>query len=439
MDTPELTQTLSAGGKPQKVQIRGWSVEVVAGPDKGKKATTLDALIRIGSDPTCDLVLTDPTVSRRHLEIERTSQGLWMRDLGSRNGVFLLDRQVLSAYLQHNDQLVLGKTRLKVRQESKPTECTVDAAERFGELWGGSERMRMVFAELRRLAAGDANALIEGETGTGKELAARALHAHSARKDGPFVVLDASALTDERALFGDGQEKGPFEAAQGGTIFLDEVADLSAAMQPRLLRLLDSKELTRPGQAPVALDVRIVASTQKNLDEEVRAGRFRGDLFFRLAVAKVKLPPLRARREDIPLLARKLLGDRAQPLSPTALAIFENYDWPGNVRELRNVLERRALFEGQDDERWLALLPKPGESAEEKSLGPLAQLPYHEAKDRVQTDFERAYFAEVMKESGFDLKVAESRTGLSVQSLYRLLKKNGLRLRDLKNAEGLDK
>jgi DNA-binding NtrC family response regulator len=186
--------------------------------------------------------------------------------------------------------------------------------------------------------------------------------------------------------------------------------------------------------------VRIIATTQRNLDEEVRAGHFRGDLFFRLAVARVKLPPLRARKDDLPLLARALLGAKAEPLKPDVLSLFDGYDWPGNVRELRNVLERRALFEGQDDARWLALLPRGEKKAEPSAaLGVLAELPYHEAKDRVLADFERAYFAEVMRVCGFDLEAAEKKTGLSVQSLYRLLKKNGLRLKDLKNTGDLDK
>ena len=440
METPEFTQTLSTGGK--RVQIRGWSVEVVAGPDKGKKATTLDALIRIGSDPTCDLVLSDPTVSRRHLELERGPRGLIVRDLGSRNGVFLQDRQVLTAIAQPNDTLSLGKTKLKVRQEGKPVERELEPGDRFGELVGASERMRLVFAELKAAAAQDVNLLIEGETGTGKELAARAVHAHSRRKGGPLVVLDSSSLTDERILFGDApNEPGALEQAQGGTVVLDEIADLPTLIQPRLLRVLESKELLRPNGAKAAIDVRIIATTQRNLDEEVRAGHFRSDLFFRLAVARVKLPPLRARKDDLPVLTRSLLGANAEPLKPEVLSLFDGYDWPGNVRELRNVLERRQLFEGQDDARWLALLPK-GEKrpeAEGAAIGPLADLPYHEAKDRILADFERAYFAEVMRAAGFDLKAAESKTGLSIQSLYRLLKKNGLRLKDLKNTEDLDK
>jgi two-component system response regulator GlrR len=439
MDKPEFTQTLSTGTR--RVQIRGWSVEVVAGPDKGKKATTLDALIRIGSDPTCDLVLEDPTVSRRHLELERGPRGLIVRDLGSRNGVYLQDRQVLSAVAQPNDTLSLGKTKLKVRQEGKPVERDLEASDRFGELVGTSERMRLVFAELKAAATQDANLLIEGETGTGKELAARAVHSHGKRKDGPLVVIDAASLTDERGLFGDaGNEPGALESAQGGTLVLDEIADLPTLVQPRLLRVLESKELLRANGTKLALDVRIIATTQRNLDEEVRAGHFRSDLFFRLAVARVKLPPLRARKEDIAPLTRALLGPNAEPLKPEVLSLFDGYDWPGNVRELRNVLERRALFEGQDDARWLALLPKGEKKADAaNALGPLVDLPYHEAKDRVQADFERAYFAEVMRSCGFDLQAAGTKTGLSVQSLYRLLKKNGLRLKDLKNTGDLDK
>jgi len=299
------------------------------------------------------------------------------------------------------------------------------------------------------------NLLIEGETGTGKELAARAVHAHSARRHGPFKVVDCNLITEdvaERELFGhlkgavpvaDTSAAGVFEAAQGGTIFLDEVAELPVALQPKLLRVLETREVHRIGEGKSReLDVRIIASTSKNLDEEVRQNRFRSDLFFRLAVARVRLPPLRTRRQDIPVLAKHLLATigTSFELSAQTLSLFEGYEWPGNVRELRNVLERGALMQETGNTSWLDFLanpPKKGEAPSRSGIDLAANLPYHEAKDRVLADFERIYFAEVMKLAAFDMKVAEQKTGLSMQSLYRLLKKNGLRLKDLKNAEGL--
>ncbi|HLL54276.1 MAG TPA: sigma 54-interacting transcriptional regulator, partial [Myxococcaceae bacterium] len=353
---PEVTEsvTVPEQRRSSRVQIHEWAVEVAAGPDKGKKVKTLDSLVRVGSDPSNDLVLTDPTVSRRHLEVERTSRGIILRDLGSRNGTFVEGRQTIQTFINPGDKMALGKTKLVVRQEAKATTVEVDGSESFGELVGASEQMRAVFAELRRIALQDMNLLLEGETGTGKELAARAVHDHSARRHGQFRVVDCNLIGEEaaeRELFGHlrGGEGAPgvFESAQGGTVFLDEVGELPLSLQPKLLRVLETREVPAPGGASHSVDVRIIASTNRNLEEEVRQGRFRADLYYRLAVARVRLPPLRVRREDLPVLARRILkGLNAQfELTAQTLSLFEGYDWPGNVRELRNVLERGALMQ----------------------------------------------------------------------------------------------
>ncbi|MBN1210835.1 MAG: sigma 54-interacting transcriptional regulator [Myxococcaceae bacterium] len=460
-EKPEVTQSVQTEleGRPVRIQVREWTVEVSTGPDKGKKITTQDSLVRVGSDPASDLVLTDPTVSRRHLEIERTAKGLVLRDLGSRNGTYLDGRQIIQVVLQSGDKVQLGKTKLTIKPDTRTTEVEVPSgADAFGSLVGTSERMRLLFADLRRIAREDMNLLLEGETGTGKELAARGVHQYSARRHGPFKVVDCNLITEEKAereLFGsmravDDEEKGVrgvFEAAQGGTLFLDEVGELPLALQPKLLRVLETREVPTLDGGAVPVNVRVIASTHRNLEEDVRQGRFRADLYFRLAVARVRLPPLRTRREDIPVLAHSLLQALKAnfELTPQTLALFEGYEWPGNVRELRNVLERGALMQETGNTSWLDFMAQPQRKVEAgaepaTSVGALVVgMNYHEAKDRVLADFERLYFAEVMKEVGFDMKAAEQRTGLSMQSLYRLLKKNGLRLKDLKNAEGLDK
>ncbi|MFY0524076.1 sigma 54-interacting transcriptional regulator [Archangium gephyra] len=456
-DRPEVTQTVqSPEGRSTRIQVRDWTVEVVAGPDKGKKVTTQDALLRVGSDVASDLVLSDQTVSRRHIELERTSKGIVLRDLGSRNGTFLDGHQVMQALIQPGDKVMLGKTKLALKQEARATEVEVmGGADAFGALVATSEKMRVVFAQLRGIAREDMNLLLEGETGTGKELAARAVHEHSRRRHGPFKVVDCNLITEEKAereLFGglrsNGDEggKGVFEAAQGGTLFLDEVGELPLSLQPKLLRVLESREVPSLDGAPVPVDVRVIASTHRNLEEDVRQGRFRADLYYRLAVARVRLPPLRTRREDIPVLAQSLLRGLKSSFELTAqtLGLFEGYDWPGNVRELRNVLERGALMQETGNVSWLDFMAQPerkdeGQPPSTSVAALVTGMPYHEAKDRVVADFERLYFAEVMRVSNFDMKTAEQHTGLSMQSLYRLLKKNGLRLKDLKNAEGLDK
>ncbi|MFZ5442730.1 MAG: sigma 54-interacting transcriptional regulator [Myxococcota bacterium] len=434
----ETTESVTIPGDSiTRVPIREWTVEVIGGPDKGKSISALTSgLVRVGSDESNDLVLSDNTVSRKHLEIERTPRGLLLRDLNSRNGTFLGGRPTLQAFLEPGDKIDLGKTRLTIKQKSRETEIELDGGEQFGDLVGVSEAMRIAFAELRRVTREDVTLLIEGETGTGKELAARAVHAYSVRRFGPFRVVDCANLTDagaERELFG---PDGAFATAQGGIIFLDEVAELPLAVQPRLLRILETREL--PGGKK--LDARIIAATARNLAEEVQQHRFRQELFFRIAVARVRLPPLRTRKIDIPTLARHLVKGLTTPidLSPQMLSLLEGYDWPGNVRELRNVLERGALMQATGNSSWLELLVPSDRRPDRSSLLEVAsRLPYHEAKDRVLADFEKHYFAEVMKQCGYDIKVAEERTGLSMQSLYRLLKKNGLRLKDLKNADGL--
>ncbi len=437
-----MTESVTLPGETvSRVPVREWTVEVVAGPDKGKKVSTLEGLVRVGSDPTNDLVLSDPTVSRRHLEIERTLKGLLLRDLSSRNGTFLEGRQVLQLFIESGDKIMLGKTRLAVKQKTRDTELELLDAETFGELVGTSEAMRIVFAELRRIAREDVTLLLEGETGTGKELAARAVHAHSNKRYGPFRVVDCAMLAEasaERDLFG---ADGAFPSARNGTLFFDEVGELPPGLQPKLVRILETKEIpAMAGQPARRLDLRVIAATGRNLAEEVQQGHFRQELFFRLAVARLRLPPLRTRKIDIPLLARHLVKGLSVSfdLNPQTLSLLEGYDWPGNVRELRNVLERGALMQATGNRSWLDLLVQGEKRTNHTTLlEVVSNLPYHEAKDRVQGDFERHYFAEVMKQANFDLQVAEQKTGLSMQSLYRLLKKNGLRLKDLKNADGL--
>ncbi len=288
------------------------------------------------------------------------------------------------------------------------------------------------------------NLLVEGETGTGKELAARAVHATSMRRFGPFRVVDCSLLdptSADKELFG---PEGAFALAEGGTLFFDEIGEVPGPVQARLLRVIDTREMaTGKGGATKPINARIIASTARNLVEEIEQNHFRKDLFFRVAVGRVRLPPLRTRKADIPVLAQylmKKLGANVE-LSSQNLSLLEGYDWPGNVRELRNVLERGALMQHTGNTSWLDFLVKPegtSKGAPKESLLQLvAGMLYHEAKDRVVADFERGYFAEIMKRSGFDMKDADARTGLSMQSLYRLLKKNGLRLKDLKNADGL--
>jgi len=337
----------------------------------------------------------------------------------------------------------------------------VDAARRaaapgeqdaFHNLVGRSARMREVYALLEKAAQVDATVLVLGETGTGKELAARAIHYHSARRARRFVAVNCGALPGELVeseLFGHARgaftgaaaaKPGLFEEAQGGTLFLDEVGELPLAAQVKLNRALQEKEIRRVGEStPVKIDVRIVAATHRDLREEVREGRFREDLFYRLNVIAVTLPPLRDRAEDVPLLATHFLEKHARALrraiaaiEPDALVRLAGYGWPGNVRELENTMERAVAVAGGDR---ISLADLPPELATAPAVGPagaLAALPYRDAVAGARDRVTREYLVALLTEFEGNVTRAAERAGLERESLHRLLRKHGLRSDDFK-------
>jgi DNA-binding NtrC family response regulator len=309
--------------------------------------------------------------------------------------------------------------------------------------------MRAVFHALERAAAGDATVLLRGETGTGKELAAEAIHRVNHRRDGPMIVVDCGALPAqllESELFGhekgaftgaDTRRSGAFEEASGGTIFLDEIGELALELQPKLLRALERREIRRLGSNTLLpVDVRIVAATNRNLRGEVNTGRFRADLFFRLAVIEVVLPPLRERTEDIPLLVERFLAEMGVLDRPEAahlstrdfLAALARHDWPGNARELRNYLHRCLALEEEpalDGTRDL-VATRPGG---EPSAGPVVdvRVPLRQARAAWQSELERQYLAELLRACGGNATKAARQAGLDRVHFYRLLWKYGLR------------
>ncbi len=328
-----------------------------------ERLVALDAgTISIGKAPSNDVVLDDPFVSSRHLRLERRGGGWRVRDLGSTNGTLLAGLRVTEAELPAGAPLVLGDVELVL-------ELGTDGPPRLAPAFEGmisrEPSMRQVFALIERVAAVDAAVTILGETGTGKELVARALHRLSPRHDAPFVPVNCSAIAAsliESELFGhergafsgaDRLRKGAFEEADGGTVFLDEIGDLPLELQPKLLRTLELGEVKRVGASrPLTVNVRILAATHRDLRAQVRAVKFREDLFYRLCVVPITLPPLRARRGDVRALAGHFLAraaPRGLPLrfSEEALAKLEAYDWPGNVRQLRNTVQRALLFRGE--------------------------------------------------------------------------------------------
>jgi transcriptional regulator with PAS, ATPase and Fis domain len=334
-------------------------VLVTSGPDAGQQIDVAGREIRIGTAVENELVLRDETISRFHCALEPTEFGLRVRDEGSTNGVWSAGNRIFDALLVATPVVLqLGDTQISV----SPLNVTVERErlniDRFGRMLGQSSRMRELFADLQRIAAVDISVLIEGETGTGKELVAEAIHDHSPRQDGPFVVFDCSAVAPnlaESELFGHVRgaftgavepRVGVFEQAQGGTIFLDELGELPKELQPKLLRVLEKREVRRLGASrSVPIDVRVVAATNRNLAAEVQRGAFREDLYFRVACAHIAVPALRSRMDDLPLLVEHFLATLQLPGTPATIPsqvweLFRSHRWPGNVRELKNAVQR---------------------------------------------------------------------------------------------------
>jgi two-component system, NtrC family, response regulator GlrR len=411
---------------------------VQRGPDRGSSFVIDRPHVVVGTDADCDLRLADAAVSRRQFEVRLTPGGHVLRDLESTNGTVVEGMRVVEAYLRRGARIEVGRTTLRFTPLHESVELLLSPRESFGDALGRSPAMRHVFAMLERVAPTDTTILLEGETGTGKEVLARAIHGQSPRAGGPFVVVDCGSIPAglvESELFG--HEKGAFtgaaearagafEVAAGGTLLLDEVGELPPDMQPKLLRALESREVRRLGaNRVVPVDLRVVAATHRDLSEDVRSGRFREDLFYRLAVVRVRLPALRERREDIALLAKEIAhkvrpdADPAAWLGDGVIAMLVGHDWPGNVRELRNVIDRLAAFPEAAD---LALDAAGGTRAPA-----LANLAYHEAKARALDAFERAYLhALLAREAGVVSRAAE-RAGVPRQTFHRLIKKHGLR------------
>ena len=392
----------------------------------------------VGSDPLNDLVLEDLTVSRFHCEVRLGPEGARVRDLGSLNGTWVDGVPVGEAFLRTGSLLRLGNAVLRFDYGAGENPLLLSAQERFGSLVGASVPMRASFALLERAAASDATVLLEGDTGTGKGQAAQALHAASARHGKPLVVVDCAAIPAslmESELFGhekgaftgaDQRRAGAFEAAAGGTLFLDEIGELPADLQPKLLRVLEDREFRPVGATAVKkANVRVLAATNRDLRAEVNAGRFRADLYFRVAVVKIPLPPLSQRLDDMPLLVAHLLETlRAAPpqkaslLLPHFISMLQSSAWPGNVRELRNYLER-CLVLG-------SVLPVTEEEGV-TARTPDVRLKYEEARERAIAEFEKRYLEALLHQHGGKVPPAARAAGMDPKYLYKLIQKHKLR------------
>ncbi len=315
-----------------------------------------------------DVVVRDDTVSRYHCKIVQEDTGYVLVDLRSTNGTFINKVRIREAYLKPGCTISVGQQQLKFNARDEQVEIVPSDADRCGDLIGRNARMREIYAIIEKIAPTNTTVVIEGETGTGKEVVAQSIHQMSARARGPLIIFDCGAVPPnliESELFG--HEKGSFtgavmtrqglfELADGGTLFLDELGELPIDLQPKLLRALEQREVRRVGSSKsIKVDVRIIAATNRNLESEVREGRFRQDLFYRLSVVRLLLPSLRERPDDVPLLVGHFLKNqkynrgtdgqtRVKALSPGAMQSLVNYEWPGNVRELVNVVERAVSF-----------------------------------------------------------------------------------------------
>ena len=393
--------------------------------------------ITLGSAPDVDVTIDDPMVSRLHCELQPRDDGLWVRDLGSRNGTFVSGLLVREARLGERSELRLGGSSCIVTYESEPTQIKLWPVERFGALVGKSVAMRELFARLDRVCESSATVLIQGETGTGKELVARSVHEMSKRHEGPFVVVDCGALHEsliEAELFGhtkgaftgaSGERVGALAAADGGTVFLDEVGELPLSVQPKFLRFLERRTVRRLGEhAPRSVDVRVVSATHRDLREMVNRGGFREDLFFRLSVLPVQIPPLRERPEDISILVEHFLPDASQPLPPELLAELNARAWEGNVRELRNFVER-ALALGAAEALAMASTEDAEVAFRNLPNVPL-DVPFKILKDRWNDHLEREYLRGMLERHEGNVSAVSAAAGIARSYVHRLIRKHRL-------------
>jgi transcriptional regulator with GAF, ATPase, and Fis domain len=414
-------------------------------------------VFRIGSNVSNDLVLDDPTISRFHCRIQREGDVWRIVDTGSTNGTRLHGVKILSAELEGEAVISIGDSVLRVRPGSQGEGVTVPTVSSFGGLVGRSEAMQRLFAVLERVAASDIDVLINGESGTGKELVAGEVVQRSARAEGPLVVVDCGSISPalvESELFGhirgaftgaDRDREGAFEAADGGTVFLDEIGELPLELQPKLLRALEQREVRRVGQTKSRrVDVRVIAATHRDLEREVNRGRFREDLYYRLAKVSVRVPPLRDRVEDVPLLVKAFLaqldpsGSAQRLFSGAVLAELQRHDWPGNVRELRNYVERCVvLHDAPPPSKRSGTVPvyregaaqePPPSSAKKDPLSLLTPtVPFRVAKEEAVAAFERSYIGPLLERCQGNMSKAARTARMDRMYLHQLAQKHGFR------------
>jgi DNA-binding NtrC family response regulator len=413
-------------------------VEVIDGPDRGKHVIGGD-VVSVGTARDNALAIADFTVSRYHLEVSVRPSGILVTDLGSTNGTYIGGVRIERAIVPPGTLLSLGGTKIRFDDAVRRTipGPVAGAPHTLAGMIATSPAMLRLFADVERVAATPTSVLIVGESGTGKERVAEAIHARSARAGAPLVTIDCGALSsgllaselfghDKGAFTGaDRTHKGAFERANGGTVFLDEIGELPAADQSALLGVLERRRFRRVGgTSEVELDARIIAATNRDLRAEVNSGRFRHDLYHRLAVVVLRLAPLRERREDIPVLiehfARELgaAGPIEAVFGGDQLAAWRKHPWPGNVRELRNAVEATLVVGPQ---------PLTGDAPAEGVSAPPAILPYKDHRAAVVREFEHGYLVRLLALAAGNVSQAARIAKMDRSHLIDLLHRHGLK------------
>jgi transcriptional regulator with GAF, ATPase, and Fis domain len=419
----------------------GIQVIVMSGSAKGT-SRRIGERLRIGKAVDNDLVLADDTVSRHHCELTRAADGVHIRDLGSTNGTKVQGARVTEAVVQPGVVLKVGEIEIALRPAVRSVEVMPSDKTWFGSAIGQSLAMRSIFGVLERIAPTDATVLLEGETGTGKDVLARAIWTESTRAQGPFVVVDCGAVSYsllESELFGHERgaftgavaaRQGAFELADGGTVFLDEIGELPLDVQPKLLRVLETKEFRRVGgNRTMKTNVRVVAATKRNLQREVQGGKFREDLYFRLAVVPITVPPLRGRREDIPALVEHMLKSAGGGISVSddTMQGLLAHDWPGNIRELRNVLDRALYLAKATGHGELSLVSLPTTASTGDVFHFEPGKSYRETRAKYDGEFERRYVKWLLARHGGNVSAAARDAKMDRKHLHDMAKKHGLR------------
>jgi DNA-binding NtrC family response regulator len=459
-NAPSATKILSVVDGASVERVRVYALRIMTPGADERRLEVRQPVLRAGSHEGNDLVIADEAVSRIHFEISADPQGFRLRDLGSTNGTFVDGMRVVDVYLRPACRLTVGLSTVQFEMLDAEAEVFLSSSDHFGPLIGRSRPMRELFARLEKIAPSDCTVLIQGESGTGKELLAEALHGASARRGGPFVVFDCSAIAAnllESELFG--HEKGAFtdahalrvgclEEADGGTLFLDEIGELPLELQPKLLRAVEKREIRRVGaNKSRQVDVRIIVATNRDLSSEVNRGSFRADLYYRLAVVRVQIPPLSERTEDIPLLVEhiltRLLKNDAARVRATMDSIgadtwrkLAQLPWRGNVRELRNFIERRLTLGDRDEVLSGGSKPAgPDARAADAAAGTASvaalrieyladpERPMLEQREDLVARFEKIYLTSVLARQNGNISRAAAVARIDRMYFKRLLKK----------------